>query len=100
MWWAATSLEGWPDSGKSTSEEVGKILAEFDLETRWGDRRQELVFIGIGMLQKEIEELLDSCLLTDAEMLEFDEYMQDQPNAVVVKASDEAASGRCVFAPS
>ena len=100
MWWAATSLEGWPDSGKSTSEEVGKILAEFDLETRWGDRRQELVFIGIGMLQNEIEELLDSCLLTDAEMLEFDEYMQDQPNAVIVKASDEAASGRCVFAPS
>ena len=48
MWWAATSLEVWPDSGNSASAEVGKVLEEFDLSSRWGDRRQELVFIGIG----------------------------------------------------
>ena len=48
MWWAATSLDAWPDSGDSASAEVGKVLEEFDLSTRWGDRRQELVFIGIG----------------------------------------------------
>jgi len=49
MWWAATALNVWPDGGDNTSNDVAKVLDEFDLGTRWGDRRQELVFIGIGM---------------------------------------------------
>lgn len=34
----------------------------------YGDRRQELVFIGIDYAQKEIETILDQALLTDEEM--------------------------------
>ena len=46
-----------------TLEWVGQVW-----EPDHGDRRQELVFIGIEMPQEAIEATLDGCLLTDAEM--------------------------------
>ena len=55
MWWAATVKEHWPDAGDLSSVEVAKVMEEFDAHSRWGDRRQELVFIGIRMLRSEIE---------------------------------------------
>ncbi|KAH6606169.1 family inorganic phosphate transporter [Trichoderma cornu-damae] len=33
----------------------------------WGDRRQEIVFIGEGLDHEALEEMLDACLLTDGE---------------------------------
>jgi len=37
-------------------------------EYEHGDRRQELVFIGVGLKHAPIQKTLDACLLTDAEM--------------------------------
>lgn len=64
-WWADV------DESKMPADETTrkKILADF--EDPFGDRRQEIVFIGIGMKQAAIEEKLDECLLTDEE---FEEY--------------------------
>ena len=42
---------------------------------KWGDRRQELVFIGVDMVEEEITALFDACLLNDHEMLQFEELM-------------------------
>jgi hypothetical protein len=61
------------DQGNVNSKEVKKLVEDFALEAdpaaKWGDRRQEIVFIGIGMKERKIEELMDTCLLTDEEML-------------------------------
>eukprot|EP01124_Arcella_intermedia_P016166 TRINITY_DN2273_c0_g1_i1.p1 TRINITY_DN2273_c0_g1~~TRINITY_DN2273_c0_g1_i1.p1 ORF type:complete len:434 (+),score=112.80 TRINITY_DN2273_c0_g1_i1:31-1302(+) len=56
-----------------------------------GDKRQEMVFIGIGMDQKKITQFLDKCLLTDKEMaLGPDEWVEfDDPFPSWEAESDE-----------
>lgn len=43
----------------------------------WGDRRQELVFIGEGLDHNGLESMLDGCLLTDAEFADWERVMRD-----------------------
>ena len=44
------------------------------IEGEHGDRRTEILFIGKSMNQKEIEEKLDSCLITPEELAKGVEY--------------------------
>lgn len=61
-WWAAVPQERWPDDPGV----VGRIKRRWH-ET-WGDRRQELVFIGTSAMEKEwITNTLDECLIEDAQ---------------------------------
>ena len=87
LWWAATALDHWPAAGQLTSKEVQRIVDDFALEAdpacKWGDRRQEIVFIGIGMKEDKIEALMDSCLLTDEEMVLYQSQADKAPPDVV-----------------
>ncbi len=56
-WWAAVPRDRWPEDG--SFEQF--VMKHWD--PIWGDRRQELVFIGFGMDQAKITARLDSCLL-------------------------------------
>ena len=60
-WWADVPRDQWPEDPDSRAA----ILADFEGE--FGDRRQELVFIGIGFDQAAIRRELDGCLVTEAE---------------------------------
>ena len=61
-WWASVDRNRWPqDSGMQR-----QILDLF--EHPWGDRRQELVFIGQDMKVDDLTAKLDACLLTDGEI--------------------------------
>jgi G3E family GTPase len=61
-WWAAVPRERWPTS------ELFKSLMRKHWTPTWGDRRQELVFIGgPDMDELAIRALLDECLVGDAQ---------------------------------
>lgn len=65
--WYATLPEG--EWGVEKEEDFKHIRAKF--EGACGDRRQEIVFIGIGMKQAAITEALDQCLLMDVDMKRY-----------------------------
>jgi hypothetical protein len=51
---------------------------EADFSGTWGDRRQELVFIGEKINQKAVTEAFDSCLLTAPEMRRWERTMGNE----------------------
>ncbi len=62
QWWAAVPRDQWPDDVES----IAAIEASFT--GRFGDRQQQLVFIGTELDSSGLSESLRSCLLTDEEM--------------------------------
>lgn len=70
-WWASTPDEEWPVSEDEIAEIRARLTGEF------GDRHQGLVFIGQGLDQQRIEQILDRCLLTDLEFAKGPEFWSD-----------------------
>jgi G3E family GTPase len=62
LWWAAVERSAWPADEGTRAE----ILQSW--EEPYGDRRQELVLIGIKMDEATLRAGFDRCLLTDAEL--------------------------------
>ena len=62
FWWAAQPQSRWPDD----PEWRRGVMANW--REPFGDRRQEIVFIGIGMDEAALRKRLDACLLTQDEM--------------------------------
>ncbi len=56
-WWGSIPKNQWPDDDRFARFVAGHW------DDVWGDRRQELVFIGIGMDEARIRSRLDACLL-------------------------------------
>ena len=56
-WWVVVPRNRWPDN----PDFEGHIKTLWDVS--WGDRRQELVFIGIGMNKADLTRRLDACLV-------------------------------------
>jgi G3E family GTPase len=63
-WWSAVKPEEW----NVDAEHANEILSKYEGE--YGDRRQELVFIGTDMDEMQIRKVLDACLLQDLEWLQ------------------------------
>jgi G3E family GTPase len=62
MWYAALPEEEWPEDAENRAQ------LKSDWEEPWGDRRQELVFIGVEMDEAALRAGLDAALLTEGEL--------------------------------
>ena len=64
-WWCCVPEEDWPE------EDAQRDIVLADFEDEVGDRRNEIVIIGVGMDDEKIKTKLDACLLNDAEYSEY-----------------------------
>ncbi|PWY74993.1 CobW domain protein [Aspergillus heteromorphus CBS 117.55] len=69
-WFAELPDEAWPEDADVRQS------VEDDFQGEWGDRRQELVFIGEGIDPEVITQLLDECLLDETEMAKWEGVMR------------------------
>ncbi|MEM9147884.1 MAG: GTP-binding protein [Pseudomonadota bacterium] len=58
-WWASVPKNLWPDN------EAARAYAASNWQEPWGDRRQEIVFIGAGIDWADLKERLNACLLSE-----------------------------------
>ena len=68
-----------PPEEYTTGDKEVDSLVQHDIQKggEWGDRRQELVFIGEKLDHANVEKLLDECLLNDGEMRKWENIMRD-----------------------
>jgi len=76
QWWATVPKEQWPDHDSL------RAYMKSNWEDLWGDRRQEIVFIGADIDWPKLKERLDSCLvpvLTASSIDELPDYPDPFP---------------------
>lgn len=66
-WWVALDPAEWPADAAERAE-VEADMQDGGVPAPFGDRRQELVLIGLDLDHAALQARLDACLLSDAEM--------------------------------
>ncbi|MEO9819850.1 MAG: GTP-binding protein [Paracoccaceae bacterium] len=84
-WWASVPKESWPD------HESARDYMQTHWQEPWGDRRQELVFIGAGINWPALKARLDDCLVPE-QSIKGPDTLPDYPDPFPVwRKAEEAA---------
>ncbi|KIX92441.1 uncharacterized protein Z520_11916 [Fonsecaea multimorphosa CBS 102226] len=79
QWFCVQDESEWPDD-PATRESILK-----DFEDPWGDRRQEIVFIGEKLDKQALEAEFGKCLLNKQEMRKWERIMRMRKSARVIQ---------------
>lgn len=74
LFWSAVPKDQWPDHTEH------RAAIEAKCEPPYGDRRQEIVFIGQGLDEEQARRALDACLLTETELAAGPEAWKRYPD--------------------
>jgi G3E family GTPase len=85
MFWKSVPKENWP-TDEAYMESIQKNWVE-----PFGDMRQELVFIGQGLDKNKVIAALDSCLLSEEELLQGKQFWRTLPDPFPVWEENDAA---------
>ena len=92
-WWASLeSKEQVKDFLSSRDGEYERMMKEDWVSEEFGDRRQELVFIGVDYDEAKIRSALNECLVSDAEFDDYRARLTDYKLAIL-----DSADGASLF---
>lgn len=86
-WWGTLTRQQLKDYFAGDPKEYERILSEDFVSEEYGDRRQEIVFIGVGIDEVAITKALDDCLLKDKGM---ERYREELNNYINIRATKES----------
>ncbi|BET12830.1 GTP-binding protein [Pandoraea sputorum] len=85
QWWAAADPDLWPPVG-----DPQRTAIESNWEAPWGDRINEVVFIGRDLDRDAIERAFRDCRLSAVELSQGDKAWRDDEHALPLEMADEA----------
>lgn len=86
QWWAAVDPDQWPPR-----DDPQRAAIEAGWEAPWGDRINEVVFIGRDMDRRAIEAAFDACRLSAVELSQGERAWRDHAHALPLAMESEDA---------
>jgi G3E family GTPase len=96
-WWATVPDDKMKSYFVDSVKEYERIRNEDFVSEEYGDRRQEIVFIGTNISPQKISATLDVCLLTDQEMKEYRQKLRNFMETTMTISNERSTTSGGLF---